>query len=120
MLWETTRGGPAQLKPGLLDFFAKETETSTQTVSQAKVASSGELYMSFELGDKKWKLTASDGHCAPSRSNVDAGDTAIVAHCIAKARNRCKLGPQASAHCCYEAGRDGWWLHRWLREQRRR
>ena len=20
-------------------------------------------------------------------------------------------------HSCYEAGRDGWWLHRWLREQ---
>jgi len=90
---------------------------STQTVSQAKVASESQLYISFELGDKKWKLTASDGHRAPSRYNVDAGDTATVAYCIAKARNRCKLGPQARVHCCYEAGRDGWWLHRWLREQ---
>lgn len=90
---------------------------STQTVSQAKVASESQLYISFELGDKKWKLTASDGQRAPSRYNVDAGDTATVAYCIAKARNRCKLGPRASVHCCYEAGRDGWWLHRWLREQ---
>jgi len=90
---------------------------STQTVSQAKVASESQLYISFELGDKKWKLTASDGQRAPSRYNVDAGDTATVAYCIAKARNRCKLGPQARVHCCYEAGRDGWWLHRWLREQ---
>jgi transposase len=96
----------------------KETVMSTQTISRARVAASeGELYVSFELGDKKWKLTASDGHRAPSRYNVDAGDTATVAYCIAKARNRCKLGPQARVHCCYEAGRDGWWLHRWLREQ---
>ena len=92
--------------------------STTQTVSQAKVVpSEGELYMSFELGDKKWKLTASDGHRGPSRYNVDAGDTATVAYCIAKARDRCKLGPRARVHCCYEAGRDGWWLHRWLREQ---
>jgi len=74
---------------------------STQTVSQTKIASSDELYMSFELGDKKWKLTASDGQRAPSRYNVEAGDTATVAYCTAKARNRCKLGPQARVHCCW-------------------
>ncbi|MDM0110234.1 hypothetical protein QTH97_35460 [Variovorax sp. J22R24] len=34
-----------------------------------------------------------------------------------KARERCKLEPQAKVHSCYEAGRDGWWLHRWLIEQ---
>ena len=37
--------------------------------------------------------------------------------CIGKARERCKLEPQAKVHSCYEAGRDGWWLHRWLIEQ---
>jgi len=77
----------------------------------------GELYISFELGDKKWKLTASDGHRGPSRYNLDAGDTAAVALCIGKIRERCKLDPQAKVHACYEAGRDGWWLHRWLVER---
>jgi hypothetical protein len=35
----------------------------------------------------------------------------------ARATSRCGLDPQAKVHTCYEAGRDGWWLHRWLREQ---
>ena len=91
---------------------------TTQTVLQSKdTVIEGDLYMSFELGDKSWKVTASDGHRGPSRYNVDAGDTAAVAHCIGKARERCKLEPQARVHSCYEAGRDGWWLHRWLIEQ---
>src|SRR5437667_4081348 len=63
--------------------------------------------MSLELGDKKWMLTLSDGRRGPSRYNVDAGDTAVVVDCIRKAK----------VHSCYEAGRDGWWLHRWLLEQ---
>jgi len=75
------------------------------------------LYMSFELGDRSWKVTVSDGRRGPSRFNVDAGDTAAVAQCIGKARGRCNLEPKAKVHSCYEAGRDGWWLHRWLIEQ---
>jgi len=91
---------------------------TTQTVLPGKdTAKAGELYISFELGDKKWKVTVSDGCRGPSRYNVDAGDTAAVADCIRKAGERCKLEPQAKVHSCYEAGRDGWWLHRWLIEQ---
>ena len=73
--------------------------------------------MSFELGDKSWKLTMSDGRRGPSRYTVDAGDTAAVLECISKARARCGLSAEAKVHSCYEAGRDGWWLHRWLIEQ---
>ena len=92
--------------------------STTQTVPQGKdTAIAGDLYMSLELGDKSWKVTASDGHRGSSRYNVDAGDTAAVADCIRKARERCKLEPPARVHSCYEAGRDGWWLHRWLIEQ---
>ncbi|MDB5930572.1 MAG: transposase [Polaromonas sp.] len=76
-----------------------------------------ELYMSFELSDKKWQLTLSDGRKAPSRYAVNAGDTAAVAQCIVKAKERCKLQAHAKVHSCYEAGRDGWWLHRWLVDQ---
>jgi len=90
----------------------------TQTVLQrANAATQGELYVSFELGDKKWKVTAGDGRLAPSQYGVDAGDKEAVLDCLRKAKERCKLGPQAKVHSCYEAGRDGWWLHRWLIEQ---
>jgi transposase len=75
------------------------------------------LYMSLELGDRTWKLTLSDGRRGPSRYTVAAGDKAAVLQCIAKAKERAGLGSQARVHSCYEAGRDGWWLHRWLKEQ---
>ena len=76
-----------------------------------------DLYMSLELGDKKWMLTLSDGRRGPSRYNMDAGDTAAVADCMRKAKARCGLAAETKVHSCYEAGRDGWWLHRWLLEQ---
>lgn len=91
---------------------------TTRTVLQGKgTTKAGELYISFELGDKKWTVTVSDGSRSPSRYNMDAGDTGAVADCIGKAAERCKLGPGFRAHSCYEAGRDGWWLHRWLVRQ---
>jgi transposase len=91
---------------------------TTQTTPQGKdTAIQGGLYMSFELGDKSWKLTMSDGRRGPSRYTVDAGDTVAVLECLTKARTRCGLSAQCKVHSCYEAGRDGWWLHRWLIEQ---
>jgi transposase len=84
---------------------AKETEMSTtQIVSQDKdTAIRGELYMSFELGDKSWKLTASDGRRGPSRFSVHAGDTAAVLDCVRRARERRQLEPQGPVHSGYEA-----------------
>jgi transposase len=76
-----------------------------------------QLYMAFELGEKNWKLALSDGARSPSHYTVTAGDTAAVLECIAKAKARCELAQEASVHSCYEAGRDGFWLHRWLIEQ---
>jgi transposase len=73
-----------------------------------------ELYMAFELGEKNWKLALSDVARSPSHYTVTAGDTAAVLECIAKAKARCELAQEASVHSCYEAGRDGFWLHRWL------
>ena len=46
---------------------------------------------------------------------MSAGAQAEVVACIAKARVRYRLAASAPVHSCYEAGRDGWWLHRWLR-----
>ncbi|KVZ77675.1 IS110 family transposase [Burkholderia ubonensis] len=77
----------------------------------------GRLYMAFELGEKSWKLSLGDGQRAPSRCTVAAGDTTAVLTAIANARARCHLGADAPVYSCYEAGRDGFWLHRWLTEQ---
>lgn len=73
----------------------------------------GDLFMSLELGDKRWKLSIGDARHGVSRYDVSAGDTAAVAKCVAKTSERFQT-PNAVVHSCYEAGRDGWWLHRWL------
>ena len=91
---------------------------ATQTVPQIEhKVIPVKLYMSFELADKTWKLKISDGQRGPSRYTVEAGSTVAVLECLTKARVRCGLSAQCQVHSCYEAGRDGWWLHRWLIEQ---
>ena len=88
---------------------------ASRTALQGKhTGEAGELYMAFELGEKNWKLSLSDGARSPSHYTVAAGDTAVLLECIAKAKARCVLAPEARVHSCYEAGRDGFWLHRWL------
>ena len=76
--------------------------------------SRSDLYMSFELGDKRWQISISDGRRSVSRYTVAAGHTDAVADCIVKAGARLHTGGRAQVHSCYEAERDGWWLHRWL------
>jgi transposase len=75
------------------------------------------LYMSFELGDKAWKVTFGDGRRNPGSFAVAAGDQSAVLGCIERAKARCGLSCSARVRSCYEAGRDGWWLHRWLQQQ---
>src|SRR5262249_39092940 len=92
--------------------------TSPETFLRNKDTAIGaDLYLSFELGDKRRTLTMGDGRRRPSRYSGRAGDRVAVLGCTGKARARCRLEPHAKVRSCYEAGRDGWWLHRWLREQ---
>jgi transposase len=91
---------------------------TTQAILRGKdTTAQGELYSSFELGDKQWKITTSDAKRNASRYSVAAGDTPAVADCLRKAKARFGLPDEAKVRSCYEAGRDGWWLHRWLLEQ---
>ena|SRR5215470_14216681 len=91
-------------------------DASRTTLQGKHTGEAGELYMAFELGEKNWKLSLSDGARSPSHYTVAAGEAAALLECIAKAKARCGLAPEARVHSCYEAGRDGFWLHRWLIE----
>jgi transposase len=73
------------------------------------------LYMAFELGRKKWKLgfTAGLGQKARQRS-VRGGDMAAVLAEIERARHRFGVSGAGRVVSCYEAGPDGFWLHRYL------
>jgi hypothetical protein len=76
----------------------------------------GSLYVAFELGDRNWRLSLGDGVRAPSRCTVIAGDTPAVFTAIVKAKARRHLAADAPVRSCYEAARDGFWLHRSLEE----
>ena len=73
------------------------------------------LAVSFELSATEWKLAFSPGMAQQPRHRVvAAGDLAAVKKEIAAAKVRFKLAADARVVSCYEAGRDGFWLHRAL------
>jgi transposase len=76
------------------------------------------LHVSFELGWQEWKLAFTIGHGqAPRLRSIAARDLPGLLQEIAKAKRRFGLPDDAAVVSCYEAGRDGFWLHRWLTSQ---
>lgn len=74
------------------------------------------LYMAFELSDQWWKLGfTTDLGRRPWHRNVRARDLDGLEKMIEEARRRFGLAAATRVVSCYEAGRDGFWLHRWLR-----
>ncbi len=71
------------------------------------------LYMALELSGAKWKVAIGDGKRAPSQHTLKAADVLGLLGVIAKAKKRCGLSGPVRVMSCYEAGRDGFWLHRW-------
>src|SRR6185312_8992433 len=65
----------------------------------------------------KWQVAIAHGQRAPSRHTIAAGDRSALLQLVEKAKKRCGLQGAVRVLSCYEAGRDGFWLHRWLREQ---
>jgi transposase len=73
------------------------------------------LFVSFELSDKNWKLGFTTGHGQkPRERTVTARDQKRVLDEIAQAKRRFGLPETAPVVSCYEAGREGFWLHRFL------
>src|SRR6516165_435135 len=73
------------------------------------------LHVAFELSWNQWKLAFTVGHGQPARlRSIAARDLSGLLREIAKARRRFGLPDETVVVSCYEAGRDGFWLHRWL------
>jgi transposase len=76
------------------------------------------LYLAFELGNAKWKLGFTVGlGQSPRRRTIEAGDLVALQEEIRRAKQRFRLPVTAPVKSCYEAGRDGFWLHRHLLEK---
>jgi transposase len=71
--------------------------------------------LAFELGERKWVLGFTTPGAPRTRTReIPARDTGRVLHEIAQAKAALGLAPDARVESCYEAGREGFWLHRWL------
>lgn len=75
------------------------------------------LYLAFELSHKNWKLGFSDGRTPQIRQvRIEAGDLEGCREEIAKAKRRLGMKDGVVVRSCYEAGREGFWLDRALKE----
>ena len=73
------------------------------------------LHVAFELGWTEWKVAFTTGQEQKARvRTIRARDLQGVEQEITKAKLRFGLAADAPVLSCYEAGRDGFWLHRYL------
>jgi len=73
------------------------------------------LYMAIELDNNRWKLGFTTGFGQrPRERDVPARDTATLQREIRAAKRRFHLPADCPVLSCYEAGREGFWLHRYL------
>jgi len=75
----------------------------------------GTLWMALELSEKNWKLGFTTGPAQkPRERTVTALAQERVLDEITQAKRRLGLPEMAPVVSCYEAGREGFWLHRFL------
>jgi len=71
------------------------------------------LYMAMELSNSNWKLGFSNGQRTRRRS-IEARDRFQLIEEVQLARQKLGLEPDTQVVVCFEAGRDGHWIYRWL------
>ena len=89
--------------------------TKTATHNAHDTTTERTLFVAFALREKHWKLGCTTGHGQkPRERTIAARHQARVLQEIAPATKRCGLPETAPLVRCYDAGRAGFWLHRFL------
>lgn len=87
------------------------------TVGTLTTGHNGTIFVALEVSQKTWLVTLhAPDRDRMSRHKLDGGDHAGLLELIEKVRRRAadKLGSVPRVVSCYEAGYDGFWLHRLL------
>ncbi|MGD8590782.1 MAG: IS110 family transposase [Chromatiales bacterium] len=71
------------------------------------------LYMALELSNKTWRLAFGDGQ-RQRQVSISSGDISGLLEQIQKTQVKWGMPQGVKVVSCYEAGRDGFWLHRQL------
>jgi transposase len=81
-------------------------------------AEHGRLYLAMELSHKQWKLGFSEGKSVRARiRSIEARDFQALGSEIEQAKRHFGLEATVATVSCYEAGREGFWIHRALTEK---
>jgi transposase len=87
-----------------------------QTASPREYTRLVKMYVALELGFREWKLAFSTGlGDRVFTATVAARDGGRFRAVMEKARERLGVPAGCEVVSCYEAGRDGFWVDRWLR-----
>lgn len=89
---------------------------TTTTLQKQDTTGSTVLYMALELSNTKWKVGFSNGEKI-RQVTITARDLGELEDEIEKARERFCLKDDVQIVSCYEAGRDGFWIHRYLTDR---
>jgi len=74
--------------------------------------------MAIELSASQWHLVSGVGVASPVRHRtIPAGAAEALREELRRARARFGLPVDAPVRSCYEAGRDGFWVHRFLTQE---
>ena len=87
------------------------------TIATPTAGHDGTVFVAIELSQKTWLVTLhSPDRDRMSRHKLEGGDHAGLLELVEKVRTRAaaRLGAVPRVMSCYEAGYDGFWLHRLL------
>src|SRR5262245_24224194 len=99
----------------LREFLVSVCPEEYSYIKEQRNTTEATLFMAFELSEKTWKLGFTTGHGQkPRERTVTARHQERVLDEITQAKRRLGLPETAPVVSCYEAGREGFWLHRFL------
>jgi transposase len=91
--------------------------TTAVTRTEESSRSSVVLHLALELSEKKWILAFTTGlGQKPRQVTIPASDLIRLAREVEAAKRRFRLAGDVGVVSCYEAGLEGFWLHRALEQ----
>jgi len=87
--------------------------TAAQTIPVPDSIKNDRLYIALELSKKKWKIAFGNGFKQRLKT-IEGGNFEQFEKELEKSKNHFKMAEGIPVYCCYEAGRDGFWIDRYL------
>ncbi len=87
--------------------------TTQETLQSQGTTDQDTMYIAFELSNSTWRMAFSDGN-KKRHVTIKARDLKQLGVEIDKAKRHFRLNDKTRIKSCYEAGRDGFWIHRYL------